>query len=118
MDELENLLLETIDEILRYCLGDLNTQLVYNYLEKKGCPKQDIPQRIDIFAAELENLIGTGKGQILGAARIIEDAILKTLSTKLEINYDGTDSVHFPAQIKKIKDKYYCMKGTASKLEV
>jgi hypothetical protein len=106
LDYFDSLLLQTIDETVRYCLGETNTQLIYNYLEKKHCPRQDIPKNLDIFTTEFENLIGPGKGQILGAAKIMENSMVKALCTKLEINLSGNSSGYFPDQVRNLKEIY------------
>lgn len=105
-DTFDCLLLQTIDETVRYCLGEINTQLIYNHLEKKDCPLQEIPKKLDIFTREFENLIGAGKGQILGAAKILENSIVKTLCTKLEISLSENSTGYFPNQIRNLKEIY------------
>jgi hypothetical protein len=62
-------------------LGEVNSQLIYNYLERKGVSKQDIPKKLDAFVMEFEDVVGFGRGQILGAAQIMEEAILKAFCT-------------------------------------
>jgi hypothetical protein len=105
LDEFERLLLQAIDETIRYCLGDINAQIFYNYLEKKDCPIQEIPKKLDVFVMELENLVGLGRGQILGPAQILKKEILKAFCAKLGINYEvGPD--YLPEQIRKLKEIY------------
>jgi hypothetical protein len=58
-NDFDHILLQTIDEIVRYCLGEINAQLIYNHLERKNCPRQEIPKKLDIFTTEFENLIGS-----------------------------------------------------------
>ena len=112
MQDFEVELLSVIDETLCYCLGSTNVQILYQYMEKKGCPKQEIPQKLDLFVEILENLVGTGRGQILGAAPIMENAILKELCKKLEIKYDEIGPGYFPEQCKKLKDVYLRTKSS------
>jgi hypothetical protein len=100
-------LLNVIDETLCYCLGSTNVQILYNYMERKGCPKQEIPQKLNLFVEILENLVGTGRGQILGAAPIMENAILKELCKKLEVKYDEIGPGYFPEQCKKLEAVYF-----------
>jgi hypothetical protein len=99
-------LLQTIDEIIRYGLGETNTQLIYNHLEKKHCPRQEIPKNLEIFTTEFENLIGSGRGQILGAAKILQNEIVKTLCTKLEISVNKNSTGYFPEEIRNLKEIY------------
>jgi hypothetical protein len=116
-DHFDSLLLQTIDETVRYCLGETNAQLIYNYLEKKQCPRQDIPKNLAIFTMEFENLIGSGKGQILGVAKIMENAIVKALCTKLEIKLNENSPSYFPAQISHLKEIYTQQKAIHPKPE-
>jgi hypothetical protein len=44
MDEFDEKLSQAIDETIRYCLGAVNAQIIYRYLEKQGCPEQKIPE--------------------------------------------------------------------------
>ena len=60
LEKFDEVLLETIDEVLRGSLGDLNTQIIYQYLEKKMCPRQEIPRKLTVFSTELRNLLGCG----------------------------------------------------------
>jgi hypothetical protein len=106
LNDFDHILLQTIDEIVRYCLGEINAQLIYNHLERKNCPRQEIPKKLDIFTTEFENLIGSGRGQILGAAKILQNEIVKTLCTKLEISYSEKNAGYCPDQVKNLKEIY------------
>jgi hypothetical protein len=114
LDDFDSLLLQAIDQTIRYCLGDVNAQLIYNYLEKKDCPQQDIPKKLDVFVTEFENIVGFGRGQILATAQIIEEAILKAFCTKLEIDCNENNTRYFPEQIKKLKETYNQRNGNFS----
>ena len=107
MDVFRDELLIVIDETIGYCLGDINKRILYGYLERKGVPKQEIPDKLDVFAETLENLVGTGRGQILGAASILEDTILKQLCKKLAIKYDEVGPGYFPEKCNRIREKYF-----------
>jgi hypothetical protein len=50
--------------------------------------------------------MGFGRGQILGAAQILEEAILKAFCAKLKIAYVETGSRYFPDQIRRLKVTY------------
>ena len=83
MDEFDETLLTAIDEILQYTLGDVGAQDIYKYLERTGCPKHEIPNNLDTFSIELRKILGEGRGQILGSAPILEEAIAERLCAKL-----------------------------------
>jgi len=81
-------------------------------MERKGCPKQEIPNRLDFFDETLEKLIGRGRGQILGVASILENSILKELCKKLEVKYDEIGPGYFPEQCSRLKDIYLRTKSS------
>ena len=107
MDEFDEALLSAIDEILQYTLGDVCTRVIYNYLERNSFPKSEIPKRIDRFSEELRKLLGNGKGQILGSAPILEEAIAERLCAKLGTKLEGRLPVAFSIFIRKLKEDYY-----------
>jgi len=112
MDNFNKKLLEAIDETIGYCLGDINAQILYQYMERKGCPKQEIPKRLDIFVETLEKLVGRGRGQILGPASILENAVLKQLCKKLGIKNYEFGSTYFPDQCNNVMKVYLREKGS------
>jgi hypothetical protein len=106
VDEFDGKLMQSIDETINYCLGHENAHLIYEFLEKKGCLRKEIPENLNIFADTLEDLVGVGRGQFLGAAVIMENVILKALCLKLQIDPKEVGSGDFPNQIKKLKEIY------------
>jgi hypothetical protein len=114
MDEFDEALLTAIDEIFRYTLGDACTQIIYNYLKRNSFPKYEIPNRLDKFSEELRNLLGDGRGQILGSAPILEEAIAERLCTKLGIKPQGRLPVPFPIFIPKLKENYQSKRQEAA----
>ena len=106
MDEFDEALLNAMDEILRYTIGDVGTQIIYNYLEQNFFPKSEIPNRLDTFSEELRKLFGNGRMQILGSAPILEEAIAERLCTKLGTKLEGKLPTTFPRFILKLKEDY------------
>lgn len=107
MDKFDKLLIQVIDEVIRYSLGDINANIIYNYLQKKACPLTEIPNNLESFSTELRNLLGSGRGQILGSAHLLERTILKALCIKLGIKYELENGpIIFAEHVKKIKDVY------------
>ncbi len=104
-DEFDELLLKTIDQTIRYVLGDRNTLIIYNYLERNSCPTVEIPQRLNLFSAQLRNLLGVSRGQILGAPTILEDAIVEALSSELGLRLESESAV-FEDRIRGLKERY------------
>ncbi|MGD0027753.1 MAG: hypothetical protein ABSC91_02305 [Candidatus Bathyarchaeia archaeon] len=105
MDEFDKLLVKTIDKTLRYVLGDRNALIIYEYLEKISCPMRETPKKLDLFSRALRNLLGTGRGQILGVPAILEDAIVETLSSELGLKPDEKPRA-FEDRIRGLKEKY------------
>jgi len=106
LDEFDETLLSTVDEILRYTLGDVGTQVIYNYLERNCFPKSEIPANLDRFSEELRKLLGDGKGQILGSAPILEEAIVEKLCAKLGMHTSGRLPMAFSIFVRKLKGTY------------
>ena len=107
MDEFDEALLSAVDEILRYTIGDVSTQIIYAYLERNGFPKSEIPNNLDRFSAELRKILGDGRGQILGSAPILEEAIAERLCAKLGTKMEGRLPTAFSIFIRKLKEDYY-----------
>ncbi len=105
MDKFDKLLLKTIDETIRRVLGDDNAVIIYNYMEKNSCSMQEIPSKLDLFSAQLRNLLGVGRGQILGAPTILEDTIVIALSSELGLKLENESKV-FEDRIGKLKEIY------------
>ena len=100
------MLIEIIEQTLAYTLGELNAKIVMNYLERKSCPKQDIPQKLDYFCELLGNVLGSGKGQILGASSILEYAIAEQMSKKLGKKCVEPKPIAFSMYINRLKKEY------------
>jgi len=105
MEEFDRVLLKVIDKTIRYVLGERNALIIYNGLEESSCPMQEIPRRLDLFSAVLRNLVGTSRGQMLGASAILEDAIVKELSSELELKREKESNV-FGERIRRLKERY------------
>jgi hypothetical protein len=107
LDKFDELLVKVIDETTRYCLGEVNALILYNYLEKKGCSLDRIPEELEFFSMELRKLLGFGRQQIYGAASILEETIAQALCLKLGTRYDEKGPIVFADYVRKLK-KAYC----------
>jgi hypothetical protein len=103
VSDLDRLIIRVIDETLRYCLGEVNTELIYNYLEKQGYQLNEIPQKPEKFSEELRNILGFGSRQILCAPSILEESILETICKKLGLSSRFEKPVNFPNYIRKLR---------------
>jgi len=107
LDKFDELLVKVIDETTKYCLGEMNASILYDYLAKKSCPLEEIPEKLDVFSTELRNLMGFGRRQIYGAASILEETIAQALCLKLELQYDEKGPIVFADYVRKLKSMYY-----------
>ena len=57
-----------------------------------------------MFSIELRKILGTGRGQLLGAAPILEEAILETLCNELKIKFERSDEKSFAGHIKTLRE--------------
>jgi hypothetical protein len=106
VNEFDNLIAQVVDETIKYCLGEVNASVIYNYLEERNLPLSEIPKKPELFSAELRNILGFGSRQILCAASVLEETVLELLCKKLEIKLEYQKPVNFPLQLKKLREPY------------
>jgi len=110
-NEFDGLLILTIGEVLRDSMGDLNAQIIFEYLEKRSCTMQEIPKKLDIFSIELRRLLGCDRGQLLGSAAILEETIARVLCFKLGVKFDEKLPIVFPNYMGKLRQIFYAEKA-------
>lgn len=106
MEEFDELLLRVVDKTIRYVFGDINAGIIYDYLGKSGCSMHEIPTKPNQFSVELRKILGSGRGQLLGAAPILEETILEALCAELKIKVDMQSATCFADRIKKLRRVY------------
>jgi len=106
LDEFDNLLLRVIDETLRYALGDINARIVFDYLEKNSCSFLEIPRKLDVFSGALRQLIGTGRGQIIGAGPILENVIAEIFCRRLGLEFRESGPVVLADYVERLREAY------------
>jgi len=106
VNDFDKILVQVTDETIKYCLGEANATIIWNYLEERNYPMSEIPNRPEKFSEELRNIMGFGRRQILGAAAILEETILEIFCKKLGINFDCEKPINFPYQVRKLRDLY------------
>jgi hypothetical protein len=109
LDKFDELLVKVINETTKYCLGDVNAMILYNYLDRRSCSLEEIPEKLEVFSVELRNILGFGRRQIYGAASILEETIAQALCLALKIPYDENGPIVFADFIRDLK-KVYCEK--------
>lgn len=105
-EEFDRLLLCTIDESIKYVMGDLNAAIIYKYIEDNYCSVDKIPKNLTCFSSALRDLIGSDRRQILGAACILEETIAEALTIKLGRKFEEERPINFPGYIKYLKQAY------------
>lgn len=106
LGDFDKLLLKTVDETLSYALGETNARIIYRYLEEKSCPFLEVPLKLDIFSRELREVMGSGKRQIIGSGKILEETIVAILWGKLGLECTKKEPFDFVDAIGKLKDVY------------
>ena len=92
--DMEDLILQTIDTVLRKVLGDGSANIIIIYAKKSDPSKwEEDPEKVKIFLDVLRNLIGL-------SSRIIENLILKALHSKLNLNFEEKENYDFWDYIK------------------
>jgi hypothetical protein len=105
LDQFDALLLKSIDDVFTEVVGELNAKIIFDYLEKKSCPISEIYQRLDTFSEEIRMLLGSGRGQMLGSARVLERTVLEVLCSRIGIAFDP-ERIDFPGYVRELKEAY------------
>lgn len=96
--EFEAMLLEALDEVLESILGESGKEVVYYHLQNSyGIRREDVPEKPEVFAECLNRIFGFG-------AKIIEDAIIKSLCSRLKTGCEGIKNAKFADFLKVLKE--------------
>ncbi|MEM2130301.1 MAG: hypothetical protein QXZ70_06855 [Candidatus Bathyarchaeia archaeon] len=107
----DDLLVQTIDEVLKAALGDKSTQLIYKYLERRSCPINEIPYNLTVFSKELRAILSDDTTPTRfsvevtpqGRSTIIERTIARIFCQKLGLEFKEKGPVNFPDFISELK---------------
>ena len=102
----DDLLAQAVDYTIKYCLGEINANIISDYLQKRNVPISEISNNPELFSEELRNILGFSDRQILGAASVLEETILEVLCRRLGIRLDFKRPVNFPHEVRKLKEEY------------
>ena len=105
LDQFDALLLKSIENVFTEMVGETNTEIIYDYLEKKSCPISNIPQKLELFSLELRALFGSGPNQMLGCARVLEKTVLQMLCSKTGVACN-LERIDFPDYVRELKEAY------------
>jgi len=100
------MLVQVIDEVIRYSFGEINATIIYDYFKKRNISLDKIPDNLEFFSMELRMLLGSGRGQILGSAPMLERTILKALCKKLGMECQFEGPINLAEYVKNLKESY------------
>jgi len=94
----DDLLLETIGDVLKQVFGENAAKIMLQNVKKDYSLKlEEIPKRAQVFSDALRNILGSG-------GVIIEDLILETLYSKLELEFKWKKGYTFSDYIKELRN--------------
>ena len=96
----EKILLDVVDQGIRDVFGEAAVRFIYDYLERNSSLRRDdIPEKPEIFAEGLEEMLGSG-------AKVIEKLVLKNLYSHFGVNYQEREGYKFSDYIREIEVKH------------
>jgi len=99
LKSLDDLLLETIDDVLRQVFGE---KIIIGSMNKGySLEWEEIPKKLEVFADALEKTLGSG-------AVIIEDLILESLHSRLGLELIWRKGYGFSDYIRELREKCEC----------
>ncbi|MEM2144785.1 MAG: hypothetical protein QW279_05455 [Candidatus Jordarchaeaceae archaeon] len=95
-DFFEELILQTVETVLRNVLGESSANIIIIYAKKSDPARwEEDPEKVKLFLDVLRSLIGL-------SSQIIEHLILKTLYSKLDLNFEEKQNYDFWDYIKEL----------------
>jgi len=99
---LDDLLLNVIDETLKYVFKEPGAKVIYDYLRDQcHLKREEIAEKPEVFSAGLERLLKSG-------AVLIEKMTLTNLSSRLQLKYVEKDGYGFSDYIHELREKCRC----------
>lgn len=96
MAGLDGLLLEAVDETIKYVFREAGAKAIYKYIENNcHMKREEIPKKPEVFSAGLEKLLGSG-------TPVLQQLILKKLCCKLELKHEEKEGYDFTDYIKEL----------------
>ena len=92
----DDLLLETIDDVLKRIFGGEPAEIIFRHMEKRHSLKRvEILERANDFDDSLQEILGS-------STDLIENLILKSLYSKLELKFEAREGYEFSDYIKEL----------------
>jgi len=99
LTRVDGLLLETIGDVLKQVFGENSAKILLRHVKKSSLKWEEIPKRAQVFSDALRNILGQG-------GVIIEDLILETLYSKLELEFKWKKGYGFSDYIKELRSRF------------
>ena len=100
MEESENwngLFAEVVDETLKQIFKEEGAEAIYDFLMNHAhLELEEAAEKPEVFSASLERLM-------VSASRVIEQAILKNLYSRLGLKFEEKDGYEFPDYIRELR---------------
>jgi hypothetical protein len=105
------MLLEVIDETLRYSLGEKTVKIFYDYLRRKGFPLASVPQNPEFFFNELRNVLEVDGQRFhtvsaLGIVSLLERTIIEIMCKEFGIKFEEKGPISFSEWVDKLRETY------------
>lgn len=86
MQSFHKLLFKATDDTIKYVLGDANSRLIHDHIEKQSSfTREELTEQIELFYTFLERLIG------FNGAKILKVISFQYLLEKLKFEYEEVD---------------------------
>jgi hypothetical protein len=90
LDEFDEMLVGTVDRVIKCSLGEENARIVFEYLAKKSCSLMEIPQNLSLFSLELRKVLDSDESRlnrlranVQGSVEVIEETIIRMLCLQI-----------------------------------
>ena len=94
---LDALLLSVVDETMKQVFAEVGTKVIYDFLGNNShLKREEIAEKPEVFSAGLERLMSSG-------APVIENLILKSLYSKLGLEFEEKEGYEFSDYIKELR---------------
>lgn len=104
-ESVDNLILETMDSVLRKILGEGSAEIITLYAKKSYSIKgEETLKRVEALAEALRKILGF-------SSTIIENLILNSLYSKLELKFEDKKNYEFLDYIKDLRNSKFQRKN-------
>lgn len=113
LEEFDKILMKTIDDVLRYSLGDRTVEVFYEYLRRKGFALSNVPQNPDFFFEELRKILEFEDSGMrfrrvsgIGIVSILERAIIEVLCKRFGLEFNEKGPIVFSEWVGRVREAF------------